>query len=513
MVLINYATKEIVAKIVYYGPGLCGKTTNLQQIFTRLNPRKRGKMISLATEADRTLFFDFLPMELGVVQGFRVRFQLYTVPGQVFYAATRKLVLKGADAVVFVADSQRDVLSKNIESLEDLATNLKENNLDPSSMPMVLQYNKRDLPGVLDVSELDRNLNKRGVPRFEAVAVDGVGIMETFKEVTRLLIRDLKKKHSMMEDGVVEELPPEVFEGRPAPAAPAEPAPFEMELERIHDQRKEVETKSGSLLGEMETISLTGTAQAEAFLDDVRKGAPAEEARAKAEMAEERGEGLFERELTPDELEAAGMEAEDLDSLDVLETFEAETGLESEPAPEAYDPVEMEFLAEEPVSHIEPETVPEPEPVPEPMQMSEPIQVPEPMPEPEPMQMHEPMAVPDTMPLQPGGVSAADFSELLDALLRLEGEMISMKFEVAKLAAGPVAQAGAAGSSSGYEDLVKLLKDVSEGQDRLLLSILETVRENRKATADALERVEAALQNLEGRPKDETTSPKKRRWF
>src|SRR5512141_98769 len=143
MVLINYATKEIVAKVVYYGPGLCGKTTNLQYIYTRLNPKKRGKMISLATEADRTLFFDFLPVELGLVQGFKVRFQLYTVPGQVFYSATRKLVLKGADALVFVADSQADVLNKNIESIEDMKQNLLENDLDPTTIPIVLQYNRR----------------------------------------------------------------------------------------------------------------------------------------------------------------------------------------------------------------------------------------------------------------------------------------------------------------------------------------------------------------------------------
>src|SRR5512143_3629027 len=301
MVLINYATKEIVAKIVYYGPGLCGKTTNLQQIFSRLNARKRGKMISLATEADRTLFFDFLPLELGVVQGFKVRFQLYTVPGQVFYSATRKLVLKGADAVIFVADSQVDVLGKNIESFEDMRQNLLENNLDPSNIPMVLQYNKRDLPNVLDVPTLDAKLNSRRLPRFEAVATEGAGVVETCKEVTRLLIRDLKKKHAMMETGVVEELPPEVFQDSPAPRQVEKARPAEMVLERIHEPKEEAEVKAGSMLRELETISLTDTAQAEAFLDDVRKGARADEARLKAETLAGRGDEVYERELTPDE--------------------------------------------------------------------------------------------------------------------------------------------------------------------------------------------------------------------
>ncbi|HEX9860610.1 MAG TPA: GTPase domain-containing protein, partial [Nitrospirota bacterium] len=185
MVLINYATKEIVAKVVYYGPALCGKTTNLQYIYTKLNPKKRGKMISLATESDRTLFFDFLPMELGRVQGFKVKFQLYTVPGQVFYGATRKLVLKGADAVVFVADSQEATLEMNLDSIEDMKRNLIENNLDPETIPLVIQYNKRDLNGIMEVEDLEKTVNWRGVPYTEAVAVTGPGVMDTFKEITR----------------------------------------------------------------------------------------------------------------------------------------------------------------------------------------------------------------------------------------------------------------------------------------------------------------------------------------
>ncbi len=227
MVLINYATKEIVAKIVYYGPGLCGKTTNLQFIYTKLNPKKRGKMISLATEADRTLFFDFLPVELGVVQGFKVRFQVYTVPGQVFYSATRRLVLKGVDAVVFVADSQTDVLSKNMESLEDMKLNLLENGLDPETIPIVFQYNKRDLPNIIDTASLDENINYRNVPNYEASAVTGMGVMETFKGVISLLIKDLKRKHSLMDSGI-KELPPDIFEPKPE-ENPQEEA-FDLEL-------------------------------------------------------------------------------------------------------------------------------------------------------------------------------------------------------------------------------------------------------------------------------------------
>ena len=164
MVLFNYATKEITLKVVYYGPGLCGKTTNLQHIHSRLNPKTRGKLISLSTEADRTLFFDFLPMEMGAIKGFKIRFQLYTVPGQVRYNATRKLVLKGSDGVVFVADSQNALMDQNIESLDNLKSNLLVNGLDPDEIPLVMQFNKRDLKDISTVSELNEKLNYRGAP-------------------------------------------------------------------------------------------------------------------------------------------------------------------------------------------------------------------------------------------------------------------------------------------------------------------------------------------------------------
>ncbi|NOY52231.1 MAG: GTPase domain-containing protein [Deltaproteobacteria bacterium] len=206
MVLFNYAVKEITAKVVFYGPGLCGKTTNLQYIHSKMNPNTRGKLLSLATETDRTLFFDFLPVQLGKIRGFNVRFQLYTVPGQVYYNATRRLVLKGADAVVFVADSQKEMADKNVESLENLSENLLANGLDPQTIPLVIQYNKRDLANVMEVEELDHMLNNRNVPTHTAVALTGEGVLETFKLVTRELMQSLRSKHDV--DGTAAEQQP-----------------------------------------------------------------------------------------------------------------------------------------------------------------------------------------------------------------------------------------------------------------------------------------------------------------
>ena len=190
MVLFNHATKEVTAKLVYYGPGLCGKTTNLQWVHEHVTFKAKGKMLSLATEADRTLFFDFLPVELGTIRGMRTRVQIYTVPGQVFYDATRKMVLKGADAVVFVADSQAAMLEANVESFESLRRNLIANDLD-ATLPLVIQYNKRDLSTALPVAALNARLNPRSLPNFEAVAVKGIGVEDTLKGVTKLLFKAL----------------------------------------------------------------------------------------------------------------------------------------------------------------------------------------------------------------------------------------------------------------------------------------------------------------------------------
>ncbi|RMG17767.1 MAG: GTPase [Deltaproteobacteria bacterium] len=189
---INPLAKELSAKIVYYGPGLSGKTTSLEFIHRAIRPDRRGEMVSLATEGDRTIFFDFLPLQIDRVRGMDVRLQLYTVPGQVYYAATRKLVLNGADGVVFVADSQADALERNESSLEDLRANLRELGIDLDRFPLVLQYNKRDLPGALPVDTLESHLNARGVPAFETVATRGTGIFDALKAIVRLTIRSLK---------------------------------------------------------------------------------------------------------------------------------------------------------------------------------------------------------------------------------------------------------------------------------------------------------------------------------
>ena len=193
MSFINYMAREINCKIVYYGPGLCGKTTNLQYIYERTNPEAKGKMISLATETERTLFFDFLPLALGEIRGFKTRFHLYTVPGQVFYDASRKLILKGVDGIVFVADSQIARMEANIESMENLRTNLAEQGYNLDKLPYIVQYNKRDMPEVMSVEDLRKELNPTGVPEFEAVATQGTGVFETLKAVAKQVLTELRR--------------------------------------------------------------------------------------------------------------------------------------------------------------------------------------------------------------------------------------------------------------------------------------------------------------------------------
>jgi signal recognition particle receptor subunit beta len=194
MTFINYAAREINCKIVYYGPGLCGKTTNIQWIHGRTREDAKGKLISLATETDRTLFFDFMPLELGTIRGFRTRFHLYTVPGQVFYDASRKLILKGVDGVVFVADSQEVRMDANLDSIENLRGNLKDNGYDPMAIPYVLQLNKRDLPTAIGADAMSSALRFREEPVFEAVANTGKGVFETLKGIIKLVLLDLKKR-------------------------------------------------------------------------------------------------------------------------------------------------------------------------------------------------------------------------------------------------------------------------------------------------------------------------------
>lgn len=218
MVFFNHATRQMTAKIVYYGPGLCGKTTNLNTIYAKTSQKARGEMVSLNTETDRTLFFDLLPMDVGVVGGFKAKLQLYTVPGQVFYNSTRKLVLKGVDGIVFVADSQTPMLDANRESLGNLEVNLKELGLDLGQIPMVFQWNKRDLKNVVPVEELEQALNPKGLPSFQSVAADGTGVFETLRGITRLALAAIKGQHFA-------DLAPAETPEVPAPPPPPPPPP------------------------------------------------------------------------------------------------------------------------------------------------------------------------------------------------------------------------------------------------------------------------------------------------
>lgn len=240
MALFNYATKEITIKIVYYGPGLSGKTTNLQHLHSIFDPSKRGKLLSLATEADRTLFFDFLPVEMGKISDFSIRIQLYTVPGQVRYNATRKLVLKGADAVVFVADSQREMKEQNIESLKNMRENLIANNINPDDTPLVLQYNKRDLTNISSAEEMTKDLNRDGKYEYrEAVAIDGTGVEDTFHFITKLVMKGIAERHNVKiqpSAEIVEAATEQKVHKRVLPPEP----PAEMEIERSNYEAREV---------------------------------------------------------------------------------------------------------------------------------------------------------------------------------------------------------------------------------------------------------------------------------
>jgi signal recognition particle receptor subunit beta len=193
MSLINYSSREINCKIVYYGPGLCGKTTNIQHVYNKVAPETKGKLITLATEMDRTLFFDFLPLELGTVKGFKTRFHLYTVPGQVYYDASRKLILRGVDGVVFVADSQTSRYDANIESLYNLHENLEEYKITLDDLPYVIQYNKRDMPDIIDLEDLEQELNTDGHPSLEAIAIQGVGVFDTLRAVAKGVLAKLSQ--------------------------------------------------------------------------------------------------------------------------------------------------------------------------------------------------------------------------------------------------------------------------------------------------------------------------------
>src|SRR5580765_4843416 len=264
MVFFNYATMQMAAKIVYYGPGLCGKTTNLHHIYGRTSPGSRGEMVSLETETDRTLFFDLLPLDVGVIGGFKTRLQLYTVPGQVFYNTTRKLVLRGVDGIVFVADSQRAMKDANVESFQNMEANLQEIGLTSADIPLVLQFNKRDLATVLTVEELVESLDPKGrFPHVEAVALKGEGVFETLKEISKLTLKALKRKMLGEEKPARTLGRPATTEARaplagarpeisPAPAsasAPPSPSPAPAEEPRVSlsDLRADAEAAASAL--------------------------------------------------------------------------------------------------------------------------------------------------------------------------------------------------------------------------------------------------------------------------
>ncbi len=266
MVLFNYSSKELTAKIVYYGPGLGGKTTCLEYIYKSLPSKIKGKMLSLSTQTDRTLFFDFLPMELGKIFGWRIRIQLYTVPGQVFYDATRRVVLKGADGVVFVVDSQKDLLDANIESWQNLQDNLKANNIDFDTIPLIIQYNKRDLKNISSIEELNKKINTRGVQYFETIATQGKGVMESLKVITKLVLQNLQKQYTK----VLQEEKEEAKEEKEVPVKTEESIPATVSKkskEKVFEELSNVEEKmyDKSVLSKFEAVSNTKEEIAEPY--------------------------------------------------------------------------------------------------------------------------------------------------------------------------------------------------------------------------------------------------------
>lgn len=289
MVLFNHATREMTAKIVYYGPGLCGKTTNLMVIFDKLDPKQKGKMLSLATKTDRTLFFDLLPVDIGKVGAFNLKIQLYTVPGQVFYNETRKLVLKGADAVVFVADSQPSLIDSTRESFANLLENMEQNNIDPNDTPIIIQFNKRDIPGVLPIDQLQEALGFEGYPYTEAAAIKGEGVMETFHLVSKItakhLYARLQGKPKPLERAAKSAAAPKAEarhepEPEPEPIEPAEAAqnpfadsvPFpESQIDSSYDAMEEVSLEQLLSEGRERPTTMSGNVALPVDMDEVEE--------------------------------------------------------------------------------------------------------------------------------------------------------------------------------------------------------------------------------------------------
>ncbi|HYC59684.1 MAG TPA: ADP-ribosylation factor-like protein [Thermoanaerobaculia bacterium] len=323
MVLFNHATREMTAKIVYYGPGLCGKTTNLMVIFDKLDPKSKGKMLSLATKTDRTLFFDLLPVDIGKVGPFNLKIQLYTVPGQVFYNETRKLVLRGADSVVFVADSQPAMVDANRESFANLLENLEENQIDPNDTPIIIQFNKRDIPGVLPVEKLQEALNLDGYPYTEASALKGEGVMETFKLVSKLTAKHLFAK---LKGGKAD--PPKKASAKmPAikPQPSAAPAPVEEPIEEALDPMLDNEPLSAAPNPFADSVPPPENPFPEAVASDYEK---AEEVSLEQLLAEGRSRPTFSGSVPVplDDIEELGAE-------ELVESTSSVAVMEPEPAP------------------------------------------------------------------------------------------------------------------------------------------------------------------------------------
>jgi len=398
MVMINRATKEMTFKVVYYGPGLCGKTTNLEYIYSSAHPDRKGKLLTVATETDRTLFFDFLPMELGTIRGMKVRVQLYTVPGQVFYDATRRIVLRGSDGVVFVADSQRIMMDANIESLDNLKTNLTLNGLDPETVPLALQYNKQDLPDAATQEELDAKLNWRHVPSFLSVATTGLGVNETLKKVIELVIRKLQAADAQF-GGREAEAPPRPVEKEAAPVPVQTPAPIPEEEEVPEPPRP--------------------TQAARPALPEV-------------ELAEDTSPSFGE----DDEMEA--VEIETLQDVEPL-PIPAGSFRSGERPIEDMEPSAIEVSPEPEISEVsepEPEILEIPEPEPEmiegPEAEPEPIDIPAPEPEPEPDM--EPPVVAPAMDLEVLRAALSALQERVEAVAArardLDGEAQALREQI-----------------------------------------------------------------------------------
>lgn len=369
MVVFNPAKREIGAKIVYYGPALCGKTTNLQFVHKKLNPNQRGDLVSLATKDDRTLFFDFLPLDLGTIKGFKTRFHLYTVPGQVYYVSTRRAVLTGVDGVVFVADSQADKMAENIESLEDLERNLLYYGKKLDELPMVLQYNKRDMENVASLKELNEKLNKRNLPFAEASAVTGQGVMETLTIISKTILASLEDT-SKRPKGVAPPPPPRAATGA-APKAPPPPPPkaaapppspkpeepplVELEDEERFDELEKLRAERRASIKE----ALLAEEETEDLGEITEEPIALEEPPAASAVSPVGGETV-DIETIPEDLEAEEFEAEMEVQEEPLEFGEGdeELGLEAEEVPLELTSIEEEAEAEGVPEVGKPEEVP-----------------------------------------------------------------------------------------------------------------------------------------------------------